>query len=162
MEVSYLLSKHLHNVHYGGNWTEVNLKDLLEDINWQEALITPFECNSIADLTYHIHYFTQGVNEFLETGELKIRDKFSFDRPEINSEKDWQDLKALSLATAASFSENVARIEESKWEEDFIDPKYSSYFTNFLGIIEHCHYHLGQIAILKKIIRSKDFRRVNG
>ncbi|HAI83731.1 MAG TPA: DUF1572 domain-containing protein, partial [Chitinophagaceae bacterium] len=29
-----------------------------------------------------------------------------------------------------------------------------TYYRNILGLIEHTHYHLGQIALIKKIIRN--------
>ena len=42
-------------------------------------------------------------------------------------------------------------LEETLWEE-FTDSKYGNYYRNILGVIEHCHYHLGQIVIIKKLI----------
>ena len=30
--------------------------------------------------------------------------------------------------------------------------KYGNYFRNLTGIIEHLHYHLGQIVLIKKLI----------
>jgi hypothetical protein len=47
------------------------------------------------------------------------------------------------------------QLADSILSEDFTDKKYGSYYRNIIDIIEHMHYHLGQIAILKKIIRQK-------
>ncbi len=49
------LAKHLREVHFGGNWTWVNMKDTLSDITWQEATAKVFNFNTIASLVYHIN-----------------------------------------------------------------------------------------------------------
>jgi len=33
--------------------------------------------------------------------------------------------------------------------------KYGNYFRNIVGVIEHIHYHLGQIVLIKKILVSQ-------
>jgi len=35
-----------------------------------------------------------------------------------------------------------------------MEEKYGNYYRNFHGIIEHCHYHLGQIVLIKKMLLS--------
>jgi hypothetical protein len=46
----------------------------------------------------------------------------------------------------------VEALPEAQLWEDFGDPKYGNYYRNIQGIIEHCHYHLGQIALVKKLV----------
>jgi hypothetical protein len=46
-------------------------------------------------------------------------------------------------------------LPENKLEEVFDDKKYGNYYRNITGIIEHNHYHLGQIVLIKKIISVK-------
>lgn len=36
----------------------------------------------------------------------------------------------------------------------FVMEKYGTYLRNLEGVIEHSYYHLGQIAIIKKQIKS--------
>ena len=43
---------------------------------------------------------------------------------------------------------------EKKLWEPFGDGKYGDYFRNIQGVIEHAHYHLGQIVLVKKLIRQ--------
>jgi hypothetical protein len=43
---------------------------------------------------------------------------------------------------------------EEKLNDFFALEKYGTYQRNFHGLIEHTHYHLGQIAILKKLVRT--------
>jgi hypothetical protein len=40
--------------------------------------------------------------------------------------------------------------------ETFTDEKYGTYYSNLQGIIEHIHYHLGQIVVIKKILLHTD------
>ena len=48
----------------------------------------------------------------------------------------------------------IKQLPDEKLQEDFVDKKYGSYYRNIHGIIEHTHYHLGQIGMLKKIIQK--------
>ena len=44
------------------------------------------------------------------------------------------------------------QLPDKKWEEIFVQEKYGTYYRNLHGLIEHTHYHLGQIVITKKMI----------
>jgi hypothetical protein len=56
-------------------------------------------------------------------------------------------------ADAEAFAGFIEQMPESRlWEN--ISEKYGSFYRNIQGVIEHNHYHLGQIVILKKIIRA--------
>ena len=44
--------------------------------------------------------------------------------------------------------------DEQLWKE-FAEKKYGNYYRNLQGIIEHFHYHLGQIAFIKKIVKNE-------
>lgn len=152
MNTSTQLAKHLRDVHFGGNWTVSNLKDILEDITWQQAIAKIKDLNTIATLTYHIHYFVGVASKVLEEGVLEGNDKLSFSHPPINSQEDWEVFKEKVFTAAEKFSELIANLPQEKLFEDFTNEKYGSYFRNILGIIEHTHYHLGQIALIKKLV----------
>jgi hypothetical protein len=47
---------------------------------------------------------------------------------------------------------------DAKLTEYFSEEKYGNWYRNLHGIIEHAHYHLGQIVLLKKLIREKSIR----
>jgi hypothetical protein len=44
---------------------------------------------------------------------------------------------------------------DSKMDEVFVDEKYGTHLRNIDGMIEHAYYHLGQIALIKKMILFK-------
>ena len=155
MKITSLLAKHLREVHFGGNWTWVNLKDTLANVNWQQATMQINSLNTIVKLTYHIHYYVTVVSKVLQGEPLTGKDKFSFDHPPINSEEDWQNLLNKVFTDAENFAKMVEALPDSKLEETFMEEKYGNYYRNLQGIIEHTHYHLGQIVIIKKLLQAE-------
>jgi hypothetical protein len=152
MSLTKQIAKHFRDIHFGGNWTSSNLKDNLADITWQQATTQVHSFNTIATLVYHTHYFVHVVLNVLQGEPLNASDTYSFDVPPIQSQEDWQNLLDKTLADAESFAALVEQLPESKLWEDFTDKKYGNYYRNIHGIIEHTHYHLGQIVLIKKIL----------
>ena len=155
MLLSAQIAKHFREVFFGGNWTSVNLTDTLKDINCQQATTQVYSLNTIAKLTFHINYYVSAVLKVLQGGPLDAHDKYSFDLPPLQSEEDWQKLMNKTFSEAEQFADLIQQLPEDKFYEIFDDEKYGTYHRNLLGIIEHTHYHLGQIVIIKKIILSR-------
>ncbi len=152
MNLTAQIARHFREVHFGGNWTSVNLKDSLAGITWQQATTKVDSLNTIAALVYHINYYVSAVLKVLEGGPLDAHDKYSFDLPLIQSDEDWEKLLNKTWTDARNFANLIEQLPESKLESDFSEKKYGSYYRNLHGIIEHSHYHLGQIVLIKKII----------
>jgi hypothetical protein len=155
MNVSAQIANHFKQVHFGGNWTDVNLKQTLSGVNWQQATTKVYSLNTIAALTYHINYFVVAVLNVLQGTPLTAHDKYSFDLPPINSEEDWKKLLDKIWSDAEKFVTLVEQLPESKLDEIFVLEKYGTYHRNLLGVIEHTHYHLGQIVVIKKILQQQ-------
>jgi hypothetical protein len=154
MNVSKQIAKHFRDVYFGGNWTSVNIKDTLINVSWQQATTQVYSFNTIAALVYHMNYFVSAVLKVLEGGPLDAHDKYSFDLPPLQSEKDWENLLAKTFSDAEKFTSLIEQLPETKLSQPFTDEKYGNYYSNLHGIIEHCHYHLGQIVFIKKIIKE--------
>lgn len=148
------IAKHFRDVHFGGNWTSVNLRDALADISWQQATAQVHGLNTIAALVFHVNYYVSAVLKVLQGGPLDAHDKFSLEVPRIASEADWQRLAAKALAEAELFAQQIENLDKDQLFEDFSNPKYGNYYRNLLGIIEHTHYHLGQIVLIKKMLNQ--------
>lgn len=146
------LAKHFREVHFGVNWTWSNLKDTLADVTWQQAAKKVYSFNTIASLVYHINYFVDAMLNVLQGRPLDAHDKFSFDLQPIQSKEDWEKLLDKTFADAEKTATLIEQMPENKLWETFSDEKYGNYYRNILGTIEHTHYHLGQIVIIKKII----------
>lgn len=154
MNTTAHIAKHFRDVHSGGNWTCVNLRDTFSDVTWEQASRKIEGFNTIAALTYHIHYYVHAVLAVLEGGALEAHDKYSYDHPPISSEQDWQELLDLSRKDAEAFATLVEQLPDERLWESMADEKYGNWYRNLQGIIEHTHYHLGQIVILKKMIKN--------
>ena len=152
--VSEQLAKHLTEVYFGGNWTTVNLRDTLKDVSCEEALKQIGSLNSIATIVYHLQYYVQAVTKVLHGEALNSKDELSFLHPPFQSENDWNTFLENCWKEAEEFTVLIRQLEDQKMWEYFTAEKYGNYFRNLAGIIEHHHYHLGQIVIIKKMIRE--------
>jgi uncharacterized damage-inducible protein DinB len=112
------------------------------------------QLNTIAQLTFHINYYLEGILQVLHGGPLEIRDKYSFDMPEITSEADWRQLVNRFIQNAESFADQVEQLDDARLEQPFVDEKYGNYLRNLEGVIEHSYYHLGQVVLIRKLIEQ--------
>ena len=146
------IAKLFRAVHYGGNWTWSSLKDHLADVTWQQATTKVNSLNTIAALVFHMNYYVSAIIMVLQGNPLNASDKYSFDCPPITSKEDWDQLLNKIWADAETFATLVEQLPESMLWETFADEKYGNYYRNLHGVIEHIHYHLGQIVLIKKLL----------
>ena len=156
MNLTAQIAKQFRDANFGGNWTSVNLKDSLSGLTWQQATTQVYSFNTIAILVFHMNYYVGVTMKVLEGGPLDGHDKYSFDCPAIQSQEDWEKLLEKTWADAESFASLIEQFPEDKLGETFSDEKYGSYYRNLHGIIEHMHYHMGQIVLIKKILLQED------
>lgn len=155
MTVTKLIAKHIREAHFGGNWTWSNMRDNVADVTWEEA-ITPVEnLNTIAVLFYHSTYFVNAILKVLEGRALDSKDEYSFTHPPIQSAQDWENMQTLAWEEVEKVASLVEQLPDSKLFEFFSEEKYGNYYRNLHGMIEHTHYHMGQIAHVKKLLRAK-------
>lgn len=155
MQYTKQIAKHLNEVYNGGNWTWVNLHDTLKDVTWQQATAKVYDMNTIAVLTYHVGYYVAAILNVLRGNPLDAKDELSFNHPPINSQADWQ---AMCHGIQDDWLALVAAIEQlpdEKLGEFFTQEKYGFYYRNLQGLIEHTHYHMGQIVIIKKLLKAE-------
>ena len=146
------IAKHLREVYFGNNWTAVNLKDTISDVNWEIATQQLYDLNTIATLVYHMTYYLVEVTKVLEGGPLEMKDELSFSYPAITSQEDWEKMLDKVWADVEHFAQLIEAMPEEKLGEHITDKKDDIYYRYLHGIIEHAHYHLGQILLIKKII----------
>ena len=146
-------AKRFREVILNGTWVaSTNYKDQLSNINWEIATTQFRSLNTIAVLAQHVHYYIKGIKNVFKGGSLDIKDKFSFDFPPIQSQREWESFLALFWNDAEEFALLVEQMPEEKLMEIFVDDKYGTYQRNIDGMMEHSYYHLGQIVLIKKIL----------
>lgn len=152
MTVPQQIARHLREVYFGGNWTSVNLQEMLADVTWQQATSQVDGFHSIATLVFHTGYFVRATLEALQGGSLNAPESESFYVPPIGSEQDWERFLARMWDDAELLAQFIEQLPESRLAEPFVEPRYGDYYRCLHGPIEHCHYHLGQIAMLKRML----------
>ena len=153
MDRSLALANRLREVLLNGKWiANTNFKEQLEGLDMKLAITRVGELHTIAELVFHINYYLAGLLDVFRGGQLLIRDKFSFELPEIKTDEDWGRLKETFIANALAFSDAVEIMEDAKLDQPFVDEKYGTYLRNIEGVIEHSYYHLGQAVLIRKAL----------
>ena len=156
MKVTEQLARHLREVHFGGNWTASNLRDQLAGVTWRQATKRIGSFHTIAEMVYHINFFVSVTLKVLQGDPLDAHEKESFDCPPIKSDQDWEGLLEKSWADAEDLADVIEQLPESQLWQPFVDQKWGNYFRCLQGPVEHCHYHLGQIAVIKAMLASEE------
>lgn len=154
MKNSAQIAKHLRDVFFGGNWTWSDYKQHLNDVSWQKAITKVSSLNSIATLLNHVAYYLHVQIKVLSGGPLEGKDILSFTHPPIEKQEDWELMLQTTWDAVEKLALLIEALPEERLFENFADAKYGNYYRNLLGIIEHSHYHLGQIVLIKKMLLS--------
>lgn len=152
MKLASQVAKHFREVHFGKNWTGTSFKEIMEGVTHEQAITKVQDLNTILTLVFHVNYYVAAVLKVFQGEALNAKDELSFDHPQLNSEKDWQAFLDQVWKDAEQFADFVEQLPDDCFDTDFTDKKYGSYYRNIHGIIEHTHYHIGQISLLKKMV----------
>ncbi len=146
-----LISKHLKELYFGNNWTAASFPTVTAGIDWKLATKKREGFNSIATLLWHMHFYVVAAIDAINGATSIPPDKASFIDPVIKSEEDWSKLKQESLDAVTQLLDLLSQQEDSLLLTPFILEAHGNYYRFIQGMIEHSHYHLGQIMILKKL-----------
>jgi hypothetical protein len=155
MELNKYLASRVQEVLLDGKWiANTNFKEQIVNTKWEKAIAKTGNHNSIAVLTFHINYYLKGLIQVFDGGPLDIKDKYSFDIQDIDSEAKWIALVDEFILNASIFVNKVQLMDEHKLYSPFVDEKYGSYLRNIEGVIEHSYYHLGQVSLINKLLQD--------
>jgi len=154
MALSQQIANQIREVLLNGTWVATNYKVQLSDVTWQQATTKVADLNTIADITFHIDYYLAGLIQVFKGGTLDIRDKYSFDAPPITSAKDWDESKQKLFNDAETLARLVEHMDDATIMGPFVEPKYGNNNISIQATIEHSYYHLGQIVLIKKLLKD--------
>jgi uncharacterized damage-inducible protein DinB len=155
MQVTSHIAQHLLDVYTGGNWTEVSVAETLADLTFEEAIkVTAASPNSIASLVHHLSYWNRIMVQRIDGAKPGIPEVNGFDVGTIANEKEWKALIRDLFVSASELALAIKNVGDARLEEPIVNGLVSTY-KNLQGSVEHIHYHLGQIVILKKLIRAQ-------
>ena len=117
MKLAKEVARHFREVHTGGNWTASNLRSILHDVTYEQAITKVKDLNTILTLTYHIHYYVAAVLKVLQGEPLHAKDAYSFDHPEITSQAEWETFLKKVFDAAETFAEHVEKLPEARLQK---------------------------------------------
>lgn len=159
MTIDHLKSIGAHHdqVWQGSPWYGSAVINGLRDITLQEASGRIANQHTIAEI---LHHMTQWKKFSLE----KLRGNETFDI-QVDSHADWIVLNDLDEATWEQFKNRYAQVTNDLLAEipnhpdeilgNLVSGRKYTYREMMEGITEHDIYHLGQIMLLKKIMRDE-------
>jgi uncharacterized damage-inducible protein DinB len=152
-----LLTEKIEKVYNGNPWYGNSIKSVLNDIDPKIAFTKAARnVHTIAELVVHIIAWREFViSKIKSDNDFKITQKLSFDwkRIDRNEKTAWK-----SLLNALEKNQHEILTTLKKLDDDFLKLPVSRrrYNVEFLieGGIQHDIYHLGQISLLKKMIKG--------
>jgi uncharacterized damage-inducible protein DinB len=155
MERSKKLSERIRELYLDGSWiANTNFRKALSDVTFGHAVLKFGGLNSVAELTFHVNYYLEGLLNVFNGGELDIKDEYSFSHPLIADTASWRRMADTFSVNAERFADAVSGISESLLDEIFVKEDYGTYERNIEAVIEHGYYHLGQIVLIKKMLNG--------
>jgi hypothetical protein len=154
MQLTEAIAQHVLDVHEGNNWTEVAIRPTLQDVTWREATTqTPASPNTIASLLHHLTFWNRVMARRAQGLGTEVGPANGFDVAAIQNEADWQALLADNYQSAHELAAAIRSFDEAQLPAPIL-PAYGSAYKNLQGAVEHLHYHLGQLVLLKNLVRS--------
>jgi hypothetical protein len=154
MNLTSQIANQFREVLLDGTWVATNFKTQLSDMSWEQATTKVNSLNTIAALTFHIDYYIAGLIRAFQGGTLDIKDKYSYDAPPITSQKDWEQRIQKLFDNAETLANLIEQMTDDNLMQPFVEEKYGNNYINIQAMIEHCYYHLGQIVLIKKLIKA--------
>ncbi|WPR76831.1 DinB family protein [Algoriphagus sp. NG3] len=133
-------------------WLGVNFVDKLAQISPEEAVykFSP-NTNSIWEILNHLISWREIVLEGIHRNTYSVPDHNFFLPIKDSSEEEWNLTLDRLRASQESWLEYFSSLDEGILDNKFGDQTYT-YYELVLGVLHHDIYHLGQIALLARIV----------
>lgn len=155
MSLTNLIAEHILQVYAGNNWTDVSIAETIAGISFQQAQQhTAGSPNTIASLLHHLCYWNGIMLQRMQGETPVIPEENGYNVPFLNNEAEWNALKNKVHQSFITLAEATKKFPEEMLAGNYAPSIPSTYYRNFHGIIEHAHYHLGQIVILKNLLKA--------
>ncbi len=138
------------NPWFGNSYLEV-----ISDILLAEALATPPNQHSIAVLLWHMVKWCRALTERL-LGNLDFRadvtDADNWPEANVQNDETWQAAKTAFAEQQTILIEQLSARDEAFLDTDFVPGRTFRRLAG--GVLQHDIYHLGQIAMVKSLVRN--------
>jgi uncharacterized damage-inducible protein DinB len=146
----------LKRVYHGDNWVDESYEGKLNVITEEDVFTQPIPgVHSVAEIVWHCIYWRK-VNVQRLLGNNAYRDEtmgeYNFLPVEVLKKKGWKQL----LVELKDSQNEIFEVLKDKTDE-FLENTYRPGYTfDFLleGTVQHDYYHLGQIGLVMRILKS--------
>lgn len=139
----------------GNPWFGNNFKNIISDITPAEALAEPPNGHSIARLLWHMVKWRIALTERL-LGNLAFRadvsDADNWRENETLDAESWEAAKRQYESLQTVIVTELGRRTDGFFDEEFLPGKKFGWLAT--GVVQHDIYHLGQIAMVKSLVRK--------
>lgn len=150
MSESQKILDQFNKMYYGGAWFGNGLKEILDEVDSETAVKRPIEtAHNILEITNHISIWVKAVNHQLIGTPLQVSDKENWQIINFDAEKYWSDSLNKLDERISELLNQLSRTSDEKLSETVNGEGYTFHFLLY-GVLQHCVYHAGQIALLKK------------
>lgn len=136
-------------------WFGDSYCDIVDDITAEEALAIPPNGHSIAVIVWHMVKWRRAMTERL-LGNLDIRadvtDADNWPNASSQTTETWEAAKAAFAEQQKIIVEQLSARDEAFLETDFVPGRKFRRLAH--GVLQHDIYHLGQVAIVKNLVRN--------
>lgn len=144
------LSRELSLMWEGDAWHGPALKDVLEDIDVEQAAARWMaKGHTIWEILLHVTAWTDVFHRRLEGQEVAEPEEGDFPPVRQSTSAAWADARARLRAAHTRLVQRVARLTAGELDAKVPGSEHSARFLAH-GAIRHIVYHTGQIALLKK------------
>jgi uncharacterized damage-inducible protein DinB len=139
----------------GDAWHGPPLRPMLDGLSAEEASRHPIAgVHSIWEITHHITAWNAIVREELSGGSAQITPEVDWPPVWEAAEVEWRRALQNLAEVRSRLRETVQQLRDEELDERPSKRTSNSRYVMLHGIVQHDLYHAGQIAVLKKAIRS--------
>jgi uncharacterized damage-inducible protein DinB len=156
MTTTEKLLHELQKVHSGHPWYGSPVYNILEKVTFESAYERVGHTHTIAEIILHMVSWTEEVMDRLNEKPASLPVSGNWPETGDPDEKKWamwiEDLKLVNV----NLVRTIQDFPEDKWQDPIIDERGDQPVTTneelVYGFIQHQIYHVGQIALLTRVI----------
>ena len=136
-------------------WFGDSYLDVISDITPAEALVPPPNQHSIAVLLWHMVKWRKALTERLLGNmdfQADVTDADNWPAATSQTPETWEAAKVAFAEQQAILLDELSKREEAFLDTDFVKGRPFRRLVN--GVLQHDIYHLGQVAMVKALIRN--------
>jgi hypothetical protein len=159
---SHRIADQLRRAFAGDAWHGPSLLETLDGVTAEEAAARPLaSAHSIWELVLHIQLYAHIACEAARDG-IPMPKLYGTEKDwrvvTDRSATEWAGATAQLFATGERLGQAIESFTDARLQETVPGREYDFYYL-FHGIVQHSLYHGGQIAMLKREIRSGGIQR---